>query len=79
MSHHEPPRLARLLLHLQGLGSRRDEIDWDLRELFEIRAREHGVRNARSRATTATCVLGLAIAISVCTTVLSILNFASSV
>ena len=43
----QPPPLARLLLRLRRLGTRYDDVQADLNELFHIRAREHGVRAAR--------------------------------
>lgn len=44
-----PPRIGRLIVRLRALGARRDEIEADLRELFAIRAAEHGRRSAAWR------------------------------
>jgi predicted permease len=44
-----PPRVAGWLLRCQPLGSRRPEVEADLLELFESRARSRGKRYARRR------------------------------
>src|SRR5690242_10140655 len=44
-----PPRLARWLLRLRPLGSRRADVTADLDEVFLDRAATDGVRHARSR------------------------------
>jgi putative ABC transport system permease protein len=44
-----PPRLARLLLRLRPLGSRRSEIEADLHEAYVGRATRHGARRATVR------------------------------
>lgn len=44
-----PPRLARWLLRLRPLGSRRSEIDADLHEAFLERAAHDGRRRATRR------------------------------
>jgi hypothetical protein len=44
-----PSRFAQWLLRLRPLGDRRAEIEADLQELYEARARERGLRHARRR------------------------------
>ena len=45
----QPPRLGRLILRLRPLGSRRQEVEDDLLELFETRVRTRGRRSASGR------------------------------
>jgi predicted permease len=49
MSKQRPPALARWLLQIQPLGSRRAEIEADLHELYEARVGRQGIRYARRR------------------------------
>ena len=49
MSEQRPPALARWLLQIQRLGSRRAEIEADLHELYEARVERQGIRYARWR------------------------------
>src|SRR5262245_23411712 len=52
-----PPRLGRLILRFRPLGSRRHEVEDDLRELFEARARTKGLRHASFRYVLDACSL----------------------
>ena len=45
----KPPRLGRLLVRARRLGDRRREVDGDLHELLQLRARNGGIRAARRR------------------------------